>query len=312
HDVVAIDSVFFWRGMVAGAGDDALPGYVPADAARIRTYFKTILNEIGYNGPAILTGWSYGAVCSAHIVAMEEQENTLNIRRALLINPPADLGYAMKTLDAGLKDSAQWNADDIRRQIPDTMGDLFLLNSAHIPVITETQPPAVERVAQMAFLVPRFDEKTANYIAAVSLRRGIRDILFRRHRKAPLPGIRNNTDWSNRNSLYDELDRFDFETYSRTFLLPELAKNGIRKDYNDLIREAGLYGIRNFLAKTDKVYLIHNWNDILLSGPDRIFLDQTFGKRALWFDAGGHMGNLYLERFRNAVLEQSNAGKAVK
>ena len=298
--------------MEQGAGNDAFPGYVPADAKRLRNYFTTILSELNYKGPVILVGWSYGAVCAAHIMAAEEQKNTLDIRRAVLINPPADLGYAMQKLDTGLKDSVSMSADTLKEKIPGTVGELLLLNSAHIPVMPEEQNDPAGRVAQMAFLVPRFEEKTAEYIASIMLRSGIRDILFRRHLKTPLPGIRNNTDWSNRNSLYDELDRFDFERYAKTFLLPELEQQGIRKDFPALVRDAGLYHLKDFLGKTDKVYLIHNWNDILLSEKDKHFLDQTFGKRATWFDAGGHMGNLYLERFRNVLRESADAGKEYK
>ena len=312
HEVISVDSVFFWRGMEQGAGNDALPGYVPADAQRLRNYFTTILADLNYNGPTILVGWSYGAVCAAHIMAAEEQKNTLNIRRAVLINPPADLGHAMQKLDAGLKKSASLSADDLKAKIPGTVGELLLLNSAHIPAVPMVEENPAARMTQMAFLVPRFEEQTAEYIASIMLRSGIRDILFRRHVKSPLPGIRNNADWSNRNSLYDELDRFDFERYAKTFLLPELAQQGVRKDFTALVQEAGLYPLKDFLGRTDKIYLIHNWNDILLSDPDKRFLDQTFGKRATWFDAGGHMGNLYLERFRNVLRESADAGKEVR
>lgn len=308
YDVVSIDSVFFWRGMESGAGDGNLPGYIPADAQRIRKYFAEILNDLNHNGPTILLGWSYGGVCAAHIMAAEEKADTLQIQRALLINPPADLGYAMRYLDAGLKKTADWSPEELRAKLPDTTGELMMLGSAHIPLVSETVPAPGKRIPEMAFLLPRFGEDTAHYIASLSLRNGIRSILFRRHLKTPLPGIKNNSDWSNRNALHDELDRHGFESYAKNFLLPELSGKGIKKDYSTLVQDAGLYPLKDFLSKTDKVFLIHNWNDILLNDQDRRFLDRTFGRRAVWFDAGGHMGNLYLERFRKTVLESCTNG----
>ena len=66
-----------------------------------------------------------------------------------------------------------------------------------------------------------------------------------------------------------------------------------------------MYPLKDFLKKADHIAVLHNWNDILLSPADRTFLDETFGSRIYWFDAGGHMGNLYLKRFRNTLLKAS-------
>lgn len=309
YDVVAIDSVFFWRGMKAGAGRGKLPGYIPDDAKRVAAFLGEILADLKAKGDPdftaalkILTGWSYGAVTAAHIMA-DPASKDLNISRAVLINPPADLGNAMKVLDSGIRRTAEWRAEDVREILPETIGNMLITMNAHMPSVPEDATGKMHEI-KMAFTVPRIREDAAAYLISMTLRGGIRDILYTQHHRQPFPQelIRNDTRWVNRNSLYDELDRIDFEQYAGKFLLPQL---NTRKDYRTLLRDAGLYPLKDFLKKADHIAVLHNWNDILLSPADRTFLDETFGSRIYWFDAGGHMGNLYLKRFRNTLLKAS-------
>ncbi len=307
YDVIALDSVFFWRGMTEGAGKDHLPGYVPEDAARIRNYLAEVLADVKKNEgreykDAILAGWSYGALCSAHIMNAEAKEKTLPLKRAVLINPPADLAYAMGVLDGNLRKTAAWEKENMRDILVDTIGNGLVAASTHCPAIPESATGQEDKL-KMAFIVPRIRQDAAGAIASIVIRGGIRDVLYKQHLAGNVPQLKNNTDWVNRNSLYDELERIEFSKYAQEFLMPALKNN--QMSYEKLAEASGLYSLMPFLKQAENVVLIHAWNDILISNRDKKALDETFGKRAYWFDAGGHLGNLHTERFRNTLLKAS-------
>lgn len=133
----------------------------------------------------------------------------------------------------------------------------------------------------------------------------ISNILYERNQDQKLEKLQNTGKFACRNSLYDELDRINFAKYVNDFLLPELRQQGNQESYPQLEKKSSLLSMGGFLAKTDRIRVLHNWNDVFLNDESRTFLDRTFGKRITWFDAGGHMGNLYLQRVRDTLIDVS-------
>jgi len=305
YNVIALDSAFFWR---SSASTGKLPGFVPSDAKRMRIFLQNVIADLKKDGlvkspvSTVLTGWSYGGVCAAFIAEAESRENTLNLTRTVMLNPPADFAFAMNTLDGALKNSAKWSPETLREILPDTVGELMTTAWVKLPVITQGDRTAI---VKSSFFVPRIREDAAQYVTAAVLRASMRDMLYLKHKKSPLPAIWNDMFFTHRNALFDELDRVDFTRYAEKFLIPQLREEGIKTDFAKLQYEAGLYPLENFLKNARNVRVLHNWNDVLLSDKDRKWLDRTLGKRMTWFDAGGHLGNLYLQQVRDAVIEAS-------
>lgn len=303
YDVISIDSNFYWRGMERGAGAGRLPGFAPEDAKRINAFLAEIMEDLKKDKLlrskpvwTVLTGWSYGALSAAHMM----KENPLKIDRCVLINPPVELAHAMNALDSGMKTTVNWSADDVRKRIPRVVGSMLITSSLFLPSVTAKDDENWNQLKASLFL-PRVEETEAHYISAVSLRSNIRDVIFKQHNKSLLPQLKNNSDWVNRNSLYDEIDRIDFARYAKEFLMPELE---LKMKYEQLVRAGGLYPLEKTLQKKN-VYCLHNWNDFLLSGQDKKWLDRTLKERMVWFDAGGHLGNLYMKAFRDKLMEVS-------
>ncbi len=319
YDVITIDSVFFWRGMTEGAGKNNLPGYVPQDAQRIREYLAEVLDDVKKSErreykDAILAGWSYGALCTAHIMqsevnAAKGERKLPQVGRAVLINPPADLDYTMKTVDRNLRKTAAWDKEEMRDILVDTVGNALVSGSVHCPAIPEDAATKNDEI-KMVFTLPRIRQDAAAAVSSIVMRGGIRDVLYKQHLAGNLPQLKNNTDWVNRNSLYHELERIEFQEYAQKFLMPALALTwSTPPDYELLTKASGLYPLMPFLKKAENITLIHTWNDILINDADRKALDQTFGKRGYWFDAGGHLGNLHTQRFRNVLLEAAGVNE---
>lgn len=306
YSVVAVDSIFHWRHVLtAGRGD--LPGYVPRDAAKMRVFLQQILSDLKREGlvkapvHTVLAGWSFGALTSAHIAFYEQAKPSLSLDRVVLIDPPADLDHAMTVMEDYLRNSAKISAAELREKLPDTVCEL--MSAAANPM------KELQRNNRAAGLInhlyaPRIDEDISKLLVSFAIHGVVRDVLFRTHEKKPFANLRNDTGWSNRNRLYDELDRLTFPRYAQEFLIPSMKSNE-KMDYPLLVRQAGLYPLHDFLAASKKVYMLHNIDDFLLSGADRKWVDSTFGDRMEWFDAGGHLGNFYLAAWRAKLIAVS-------
>ena len=106
-----------------------------------------------------------------------------------------------------------------------------------------------------------------------------------------------------RAALYREVDKLGFEDYAEKIIGPDLAPLTLEELY-------AASTLRNFapaLEKNQKVRVVHNYDDFLLSDDDREFLDRTFGSRLTWFDHGGHLGNLYVTSVQETLLEMATA-----
>ena len=71
----------------------------------------------------------------------------------------------------------------------------------------------------------------------------------------------------------------------------------------ELYAQSNLRAFGDSLAANPKVRVVHSADDFLLSGEDRRFLDRTCGGRLVWFDCGGHLGNLYVKSVQQTLLD---------
>ena len=127
----------------------------------------------------------------------------------------------------------------------------------------------------------------------------MRGLLFTAHREKGLPALSTEYRWGRRTELYREIDRVGFEEYAEKFISPELAPLTLE----ELYAQSNLRAFGDSLAANPKVRVVHSADDFLLSGEDRRFLDRTFGGRLVWFDCGGHLGNLYVKSVQQTLLD---------
>ena len=103
--------------------------------------------------------------------------------------------------------------------------------------------------------------------------------------------------------LYEELCAHVRDAYEHEVALMP----GARALLEELYAASTLRNFAPALEKNQKVRVVHNYDDFLLSDDDREFLDRTFGSRLTWFDHGGHLGNLYVTSVQETLLEMATA-----
>jgi hypothetical protein len=86
--------------------------------------------------------------------------------------------------------------------------------------------------------------------------------------------------------------RMTFIDYFDDLYYPYFKEKDPTITRQDLIDQASLESIRDFLAHAEHVGLMSNEDDIILAPGQIEYLQQLFGPRAQVWPTGGHMGNL--------------------
>ena len=300
YAVVTLDSTFNWNSYV-GRDDGKRPGLPSTDAALLRRLMAAIRNELEekhelkFDRLAVM-GYSFGAIHTLKIAAQEAEDNeSLGIERFVAINPPVSLAFAIGEVEELADCGSFWSKEELQQKLCDTAGLLIASSQVHMPPYdpdrTSEHPIQDYRIAIGA--------EESRLLAALSFQLPLRELLAAMHRKENLSCFSIPPDQWRRDRLYREIDRVSFRIYAEKILAPDYPE----LDLEELYRQCDLRCDENFLHRSPKIRVLHNYDDFLLSDDDRAFLDRTLGKRLTWFSAGGHLGNLYDLRVQQQVVE---------
>lgn len=299
YSVAVLSSVFNTEFMEASR--NYLPGYTPEDARQLRNALQKILEDIKTNtevqvSGVSLAGYSMGGLHTLYLADLERQKPVLGIERFVAVNPPVDLYYALRTFDSFLERSAEWTRAEFFRQGSDAMLKTMFIASKKHPRMTPHSSAA-------DYAVP-LTRRQAAMMSGISFRLTLRDILLSAKRSNPQwQTLRTPYSWWNRNDLYREIDTFSGRRYAQECLLPEYQKKFPHATLSELNGRAGLRAIEKTLREEERIRIIHNADDPLLSRADRRFLTDALDSRIVWFDCGGHLGNLFVQEYWNEFLK---------
>ncbi len=297
YAVLSLDSPFAWQFMVAN-GNQKLPGYLPDDAACIRSTLGMILKKLTdeqmiHDPRIVMIGCSMGGLETLKISALEENDGTLGIQRYLAINPPVELSHAVDQADALNQAGSEWTSAEAIDQLSDAMGKAMLVMSRVSP------PYDPDNLGNPPFNYG-YDATSdqVDYVASIYFKSCLRDILLLAHKERGLTAFQTEYRWGKRNALYGEIDKVDFHTYAEKFLAPEHSQLPL----SELYRQSGMRSFAESLKRNPKVRVIHSIDDFLLTDDDRRWLDAILGNRLIWFNHGSHLGNLYTIPVQRQIL----------
>ena len=97
--------------------------------------------------------------------------------------------------------------------------------------------------------------------------------------------------------------RLGFTDYYHHFFYPyynaRLEKPISREE---MINSMSLKAIEDYLRDSDKIYVMHNLNDLILETDEIDFFPRVFGDRAKLYPTGGHCGNMqYIDNVRHML-----------
>lgn len=288
---------------MAAASRHATPGISDRDALDLYRAMGRIRDQ--HKGLAVtdwyLTGYSLGGLNAAFVSHLDESRRVFNFRRVLLINPPVNLYTSVSNLDRLVQTEVR-GIDSTR-----TFYDLVLGKLARY----FEERGAVEIDAAMLYDFQQSrqrlsDEEMAMLIGA-AFRFAAADISFTsdliNRRGFVIPPTYPLDEGTSLTPFFKRALLCDFECYIREQLLPYWRDQGDGNSLLQLIDQVSLYSLQDYLARSDKIAVFHNRDDLILGPGDLGFLRRTLGERLTLFPLGGHCGNMNYRVNTQAMLE---------
>ena len=307
YSVATFDSAFNWHFVVSANHRPRLPGFLPEDAAAVKTLLLAALEDMRERGEVdkprlVLAGYSMGAMHALKIAVSDRELDELKIARVVAINPPAELKHALEKADTLARRSGEYSPAEIRNKLVEVGGALLasrhgktdLLSSRLVLPPPLGAPGAPHPETYRLPLTPR----DAECLMGMSLRMTIASVLLVVHRERPIELFETPFAVLDRNKLYCEIDAVDLATYAEKLIPGQYP--GVKLD--ELFRLSGLRSLEKKLAADPRLRVIHSWNDPLLTGDDARFLDRTFGKRIVWVSGGGHLGAFAADAVQKRII----------
>jgi pimeloyl-ACP methyl ester carboxylesterase len=236
-----------------------------------------------------LVGYSLGATYAAFVAELDDERGSFDFDKALLINPPVNLYRSARILDALFEEHIPTIADfnDLFNQLIRTVSEFYapteqvlFSDDLIFDIYRRSRPPdrTLEALIGAAF---RFSSINLVFTSDAMTDAGL--LIAPGHEISLTESL---------TPYFKAASQLSFEDYARAILYPYYLERAPATTFEQLSQLNSLSAIENYLRDADRIGLMHNADDIIVS-PDEIgYLEDVFGDRAVIFPRGGHAGNL--------------------
>ncbi len=296
---------------IVAASSTGVPGDAVGDAQdlyrvmeRIRERYRRRIEVTGY----YLTGYSLGGFNAAFVAWLDQQRRAFDFRRVLLINPPVNLYESMSILDRMLE-SIPGGMDNFHSYYDEIVREFNVLYS------TADRLEFGEEFLYSVFsqLQPRDDELAA--LIGLSFRFSAANLMFAADLMTNYGFIKPSNvhigRFSDPGDYAKVAMRLGFTDYFHRFFYPFYNARLERPISREaMIGRMSLARIAGFLHDSDRIFVMHNRDDLILGDSGIGFITRVFGERAKIYPNGGHLGNMqYVVNVRDMLRLMGELGK---
>lgn len=312
--VISLSSPAYY-GFVATASTSRLPGISTEDARDLYRVMKLARDKVQGEieiTDYYLTGYSMGGLNSAFISYLDETEQAFGFKKVLLLNPPVNLYTASRRLDGLVEVGA---GKTTANEFFDLLFDKFSSYFKEQGMISLGEEAFLFKFQESEQSLTTFELKL---LIGAAFRFTAADVVFTSDllNKTGYV-IEKNVDVTLGSPLTPYLKRalwWRFTDYFDRMVVPYWLGKNPANSRDDLIRLVSLQSLADYLRQSEKIALITNADEIILTQEDLQFLKETFAQRATIFPRGGHCGNIqhiaYVSRMLSFLKDNTGADQA--
>ena len=296
--VVILPSPMNWN-FALSASRSGAPGYVPQDARDLYDVMQraltTLRDRYGIKPTAVrFLGVSLGALEGAYLSVIDADEAKIGIANYLLINPPLDLGYAIKKIDEWSRLEKKFGKEKSRELVSSALGivDSLLDEKADDPAV-------IDRLAKK---FSSFSDEELKYLLAVTLQNQLYELIYVTqvmHDQNVLPAPR-----GDKRKRLEEAKTFTLGDYNSKIAAPLWQKQlgDAQVEPESLLEASSFARIMDRLRNNPKVRILHNLDDFMADKKSIEALKEELGERVTLYPYGGHLGNLWYPENKETIL----------
>lgn len=287
--VVILPSPMSWN-FALSASHSGAPGYAPEDARDLYEVMQKTLTALRARDDVKTTsinfmGVSLGALQGAYLSVIDADAGKIGIDKYLLVNPPIDLGYAVKKID-------EWRAlkEKFGREKSQEIVTKALAIVDSFAEERRDNPAVFDRLIKK---LRGFTREDLQYLIAENLQSQLPELVYvtqvvhdQKILAAPKEDMR---------KRLEQAKNFTFTKYNQMIAVPRWQKQigDPQADVDSFIQSGSLAPIVNRLRNNPKVHILHNADDFLAERKSIEALKDTLGDRVTLYPYGGHLGNLW-------------------
>jgi len=286
---------------IINASQSNLPGFLPEDAEDIYRVMELAYQKIEADADVSefhVMGYSLGAAHAAFVAQLDQSRKSFNLQKVYMINPPVGLYNSVSILDQLLDDNVKGGVEGVGIFLDKALNRLaasydpkdgmhfdgdFLYNAYSSWDLSQRGIGPKGRSGAAALIGTSFRMSSANIVFASDLMSNTGYIIP--------PG----TGFGRR----ERLDYYAKASYAVRFteyvdqvMIPYLQQKYPGKSRVELLDEASLHHIEDFLAGNKRVRVVTNRDEIILAPGELKYMEGLLGDRIKVFDHGGHCGNI--------------------
>lgn len=278
---------------VINASSSMMPGNLPEDAKDIYQVMQLAWEKVKQKirvSAFHLTGYSLGAIQSAFVSMLDEEQEVFDFQKVLLINPPASLYSSVSRLDNMLLANVPGGIEHFDEFIDGALAKFaeasremgFVdLSGEYLYRSYRKYPPRADFLASLVGFAFRIDSSSMMFAADVMNGGG-----FVVPKGAQLDNSTSLTPYSM------VLFRTAFTDYFHELFMPYWQQRQPGLTEQQMIKQLSLPAIAPYLKNAHKIGLLHNEDDIILAPGEIEQLEGIFGSRSQIYPTGGHCGNM--------------------
>jgi len=237
-----------------------------------------------------LTGYSMGATQSAYVSLIDETEKYFDFKNVLMINPAVSLYDSAVILDNMLDDNVPGGRKQVGMFIQNILQEITKHFNGDVEISEETiyqifkdDLLSQEEMAALVGLAFRFISIDINYLTDMLNHKGIYI--------DEEPGR-----FQSMTPVWNKINGASFSEYIENIAYPHYKEIYPEFTFEDLVAKADLHEVQEYLKTSDKIAMVTNEDELILTSENIDFLRETFGDRGIFYPLGGHCGNMYYER----------------
>ena len=298
---------------IISASSSRFPGHMMDDSKDMYRVMQRLMEEMDDRievSEYHVAGYSLGGAQAAFLSRLDEDRRAFNFKKVLMINPPVSLYNSVNILDNMLEDNLPGGMDNFD-QFVDRMMDAFTevytevdgleFNDEFLYNVYRHRAPETDEPLG-ALIGAAFRIASANMVFTT-------DVMTNSGYIAPKNRVLSTTE--NLTDFSKVAHRVTFLQYFDDLLYPyyKLRQPGLKRQ--ELLHDLSLYAIEDYLRESDKIYVMHNADDLILQPGEIDFFTEVFGPRAKIYPIGGHCGNMdYRANVEHMLSLFTDAGAA--
>ncbi|MGL5354969.1 MAG: serine/threonine protein kinase [Cetobacterium sp.] len=307
YHVLTVTSVFN-SNFILNASNSRVPGVLIQDGLDLYNVMGDMLDKVKVEeklkiSDIYLMGYSMGATHSAVLSYLDSVGKDFNFKRVFMVNPAINLYYSATTLDEMLtknitnKGEIVTIIDEVMEAVKKNMSpsDLEITEEGIYSIFEKQQlsNKEMQRLIGLAFNLTAID---LNYV--VDQLNGTKIY----SKESP-------TKFQSMYPYFKDINFANFSDYLNKLAYPYYLKIlGGDLKFNDIIKYGELRIIKSYLENENKIAVVTNEDDFILSEKDKKFIKDVFKQKSLIYPYGGHCGNMFYETNVNKMLHFLETG----